>query len=144
MLESDLFVERIFACMAKEDTNRVTFREFLNVVSRFARGSLRDKLELLFDMCDREGQGRVHKKEFCDFVKSLNFAAGVKIEETVQDGVIETMLQRSGIDAESDFLSYKDFEAIFSNVEDARRPVGVHMRGVKLKINLDEFVSLIY
>lgn len=41
MLENDLFVERIFACMAKENPNRVTFREFLNVVAKFARGIVR-------------------------------------------------------------------------------------------------------
>lgn len=93
-------------------------------------------------MCDREGKGRVHKKEFCDFVKSLNVAVGVKIEEAVQDGVIDRVLQRSGISMDSKFLSFKDFEAIFSNVVDIKHPVGVHMRGVKLKINLDEFVLL--
>lgn len=91
-------------------------------------------------MCDREGQGRVQKKEFCDFVKSLNVAAGVRIEEALQDGVIDRMLQRSGISVDSKFLSYKDFETIFDNVDDMRHPIGVHMRGAKLKINLDEFV----
>lgn len=84
----------------------------------------------------------MHRKEFCDFVKSLNIAAGVKIEEAVQNEVIDTVLQRSGVDARSEFLTYKDFEAIFNNIEDPRRPVGVHMRGVKLKINLDEFVFI--
>lgn len=38
MRENDLFVERIFACMAKHDPNRVTFHEFLNTVIRFSRG----------------------------------------------------------------------------------------------------------
>uniref|UniRef100_A0A915PEP6 NAD(P)H oxidase (H2O2-forming) n=1 Tax=Setaria digitata TaxID=48799 RepID=A0A915PEP6_9BILA len=150
MLENDLFVQRMFACTAKEDPNHVTFLEFLGVVIRFAKGatvlflqgSLHDKLELLFNMCDREGQGRVRRKEFCDFVKSLNVAVGVKIEEAVQNGVINKVLQRSGISVDSEFLSYKDFEAIFSNVDDIRHPVGVHMRGVKLKINLAETESM--
>lgn len=90
-------------------------------------------------MCDREGQGRVHKKEFCDFVKSLNVTVGVKIEEAIQDEIIDKVLQRSGIDVNPKFLSYKDFEAIFSNLCDIRHPIGIHMRGVKLKLNLDEF-----
>ncbi|OZC08712.1 FAD-binding domain protein [Onchocerca flexuosa] len=142
MRENDLFVERMFACMAKKDPNHVTFLKFLDVIVRFAKGSLHDKLGLLFDMCDREGQGKVHKKEFCDFVKSLNVTAGVKIEESVQDGIINRVLQRSGISVDSEFLSYKDFEAIFSNVDDVRHPLGVHMRGAKLKINLDETESM--
>lgn len=142
MREDDLFVERMFACMAKDDPNRVTFLEFLNVVARFVRGSLQDKLKLLFDMCDREGRGRVLKKEFCDLVKSLNIAVGVKIDEAVQDNVIDTVLQRSGISRDSDFLTYKDFEDIFTHVNGVRRTVGVHLRGIKLKIDLDETDSL--
>lgn len=38
MRENDLFVERMFACMVKEDPNHVTFLKFLNVIVRFARG----------------------------------------------------------------------------------------------------------
>ncbi|CAG9535166.1 unnamed protein product [Cercopithifilaria johnstoni] len=142
MRENDLFVERIFTSMTKENSNRVTFFKFLNVIVRFARGSVRDKLEVLFNMCDREGQGRVDKKEFCDFVKSLNVAVGVKIEEAVQDRIIDRVLQRSGINVDSKFLSYKDFEAIFSDIDGVRHPIGVHMRGAKLKINLDETESM--
>lgn len=39
MRENDLFVERIFACMAKENPNHVTFLKFLDVVVRFVRGT---------------------------------------------------------------------------------------------------------
>lgn len=38
MRENDLFVERIFACMAKGDPDRVTFLKFLDVIAKFARG----------------------------------------------------------------------------------------------------------
>ncbi|VDN04297.1 unnamed protein product, partial [Thelazia callipaeda] len=142
MRENDLFVERIFACMAKQNFDHVTFQEFLEIALRFSKGSLRDKLELLFDMCDREGCGKVHKKEFCDFVKSLNVTAGVKIEEAVQDKVIDRVLERSGVDKESKFLSYKDFEAIFNHVDHVRHPIGVHMRGIQMNISLNETASM--
>lgn len=46
-------------------------------------GSLREKLQLVFDMCDRNRDGRVQREEFCEFVKSLNMAAGVKIGQEV-------------------------------------------------------------
>jgi hypothetical protein len=48
-------------------------------------------------------------------------------------------LHRAGVDPERDFLTYKDFEAIFSQMDDIRRPVGVHLRGVNMRINLEEF-----
>jgi len=47
-------------------------------------------------------------------------------------------LKRAGVDPERDILTYKDFEAIFSQMVDIRRPVGVHLRGVNMRINLEE------
>jgi len=50
---------------------------------KFTQGSLREKLQLVFDMCDLEREGRVQRKQFCEFVKSLNIAAGVRIDQEV-------------------------------------------------------------
>jgi hypothetical protein len=85
-------------------------------------------------MCDRNGRGTVDRTEFVSFLRSLKLAAGVSIELQLQDNVIEQMLQRAGIAANQTLLTHKDFEAIFGNVHD----VGVHMRGARLKINLQE------
>lgn len=93
-------------------------------------------------MCDRNRDGKVSRLEFCEFVKSLNVAVGVRIEQDMQDDVIESVLHRSGIDPQKTTLTCKDFEAIFSQIDDIRRPVGVHLRGANLKINLEEFVFL--
>lgn len=91
-------------------------------------------------MCDQNKDGHVQKLEFCEFVKSLNVAAGVRIDQNIQNGVIESVLHRAGIDPDRSVLNYKDFEAIFSQMDDIRRPMGVHLRGANLKINLEELV----
>jgi Ca2+-binding EF-hand superfamily protein len=89
-------------------------------------------------MCDRNGDGIVQIDEFVEFVKSLNVAVGVKINQNDQDNVIVSVLHRAGIDQSRGHLNYKDFEAIFSQTDELRRPVGVHFRGAQMKINLDE------
>ncbi|KAL3120520.1 hypothetical protein niasHT_009345 [Heterodera trifolii] len=144
MRANDLFVQRMFACMAHDAQNdtTVTFQEFLEVLRKFTQGSLREKLQLVFDMCDRNREGRVQRQEFCEFVKSLNMAAGVKIGQEVQDHVVESVLHRAGVDPDQEYLTYRDFEAIFSQMDDIRRPVGVHLRGVNLRVNLEETQSL--
>lgn len=109
---------------------------------KFTKGTLREKLQLVFDMCDRDREGHVQKEEFCEFVKSLNVAAGVRIDQKNQNDVIESVLHRAGIAPERRTLTYKDFEAIFSQMDDIRRPVGVHLRGANLKVNLEETQSL--
>ncbi|KAL3100509.1 hypothetical protein niasHS_000400 [Heterodera schachtii] len=106
------------------------------------RRSPREKLQLVFDMCDRNREGRVQRQEFCEFVKSLNMAAGVIIGQEVQDHVVESVLHRAGVDPDQEYLTYRVFEAIFSQMDDIRRPVGVHLRGVNLRVNLEETQSL--
>lgn len=89
-------------------------------------------------MCDRSGRGCVERREFFEFIKSLNVAAGVHIEEAMQENVIDAVLRKSGVNSDSSILTYKDFESIFSLTDDIRRPMGVHMRGANLKLNLVE------
>lgn len=89
-------------------------------------------------MCDINRDGKVQRLEFVEFVKSLNMAVGVKIDQRDQDNVIVSVLHRAGIQEDREYLTYKDFEAIFSQTDDIRRPVGVHLRGAQLKINLEE------
>lgn len=89
-------------------------------------------------MCDRDKDGRVQRLEFVEFVKSLNIAVGVNIDQRAQDDIIVSVLHRAGIDRDRDYLTCSDFEAIFNQTDDIRRPVGIHLRGVQKKINLEE------
>ena len=142
MRENDLFVERMFSCMSKEKKNAVCFQEFLEILRRFTQGGQKEKFQLVFDMCDRDRNGQVSKEEFCEFMKSLNTAVGVKLDQYEQEGIIESVLLRAGIDQTRTYLDYSDFEAIFSELDDSRRPIGVHFRKAQLKINLEETESL--
>uniref|UniRef100_A0AC35FZC6 NAD(P)H oxidase (H2O2-forming) n=1 Tax=Panagrolaimus sp. PS1159 TaxID=55785 RepID=A0AC35FZC6_9BILA len=116
--------------------------KFLEVLKRFTKGEPKEKLTLVFDMCDRNANGFVEKSEFCEFIKSLNMAVGVKIDQYTQEDVVESILHNAGIGAEQKSLSYKDFEAIFSEIIHPRRPFGVHFRKAQLKVNLEETASL--
>jgi Ca2+-binding EF-hand superfamily protein len=116
-----------------EHTPPVTF------FSKSYLGTLKEKLKLIFEMCDRNRDKVVQKDEFCALVKSLNMAVGVKIDQRLQDNVVDTVLYRAGIDASQKTLTYEDFEAIFTTTTDSiRRPLGVHLRGASLKVNLEE------
>ncbi|CAI4224724.1 unnamed protein product [Auanema sp. JU1783] len=141
MKENDLFIRRMFAVTSKSDGEEMSFAEFLEVLKKFADGSLREKYELLFALCDLDNSGRVNRREFADFIKSLNSVAGVNIDEERQNLLIENLLYRSGIHPASDYITFEDFEAIFSQVQD-HRPFGVDLRGAKLKVNLEETASL--
>ncbi|XGW18396.1 hypothetical protein V3C99_002767 [Haemonchus contortus] len=141
MRETDMFVQRMFSVTSHNDSDVITFAEFLEVLRKFSEGSVKDKYKLLFAMCDVHGTGRVRRSEFAEFVRSLNAVVGVSITESSQNHVIENILYRSGINPGSEYLTASDFEAIFSQV-DERRPIGVDFRGAKIKVNLHETASL--
>ncbi|CAD5221006.1 unnamed protein product [Bursaphelenchus xylophilus] len=144
MKENDMFVERMYACMKKDsgdDSDDVTFQQMLEVLRKFSSDDLKEKLKLVFNMCDTNQDGKVQAHEFADFVMSLNVAAGVKIDEEEQERVISSVLHRAGIE-DRKFLTEKDFEAIFSQTDDQRRPLGMHLRGRHLKVKCDETESL--
>ncbi|KAI6201072.1 NAD(P)H oxidase (H(2)O(2)-forming) [Aphelenchoides besseyi] len=143
MRENDLFVERMFACTTSEsNADGITFQHFLKVLKKFATGSQREKIEYIFKMCDRNHDNKVQREEFAEFVKSLNVAVGVRIDHRDQNNVIDSILHRAGISADREYLTEKDLEAIFSQIDDTRRPVGMHLRGAKIGVNLEETDSL--
>lgn len=41
---------------------------------KICSGSVEDRLQMVFDMCDRNQEGRVERIEFCGFMRSANFA----------------------------------------------------------------------
>ncbi|CAJ0942291.1 unnamed protein product, partial [Mesorhabditis belari] len=141
MRENDLFVQRMFAVTAKKNSDTITFREFLDVIRKFQTGGTKQKLTLLFTMCDRNGDGSVEREEFVEFIKSLNGVAGVKIDNSQQNDIIDAIFFKSGISPRQEKLTFDDFENLFHH-DGATRPVGVDFRGARMKVNLDETESL--
>lgn len=45
MVETDLFVERMFACMARNGETHVTFAGFFRVLALFTQGSLENNVK---------------------------------------------------------------------------------------------------
>lgn len=69
----------------------------------------------------------------------------LKCEASFEVGRDTIVLLVAGISPDSDYLSHEDFLAVFCKGEYAithRRPVGVDLKGAKMKINLEETGSL--
>uniref|UniRef100_A0A0K0DSC4 NAD(P)H oxidase (H2O2-forming) n=1 Tax=Strongyloides stercoralis TaxID=6248 RepID=A0A0K0DSC4_STRER len=142
MREDNHFVDRLFAVMVKNGEDSVSFESFLELLKKFTNGSTKDKMNLLFNMCDYNGDGQVERAEFIQFFKSLSDTAGVKLDKHVQEDMLDGVLLVHGVDSTSKYLTEEDLEKIFTEVDGVSRPVGVHLRGAKLKVNLDDSSSL--
>lgn len=62
------------------------------------------------------------------------------IDDDSQGDAIERLMCRVGIPGTQRYLTSKDFEAIFSEVKQSHRPVGLHLRGANQQIALEELV----
>ncbi|OWK09505.1 hypothetical protein Celaphus_00006147 [Cervus elaphus hippelaphus] len=60
----DMFVESMFSLADKDGNGYLSFREFLDVLVVFMKGSPEDKSRLMFTMYDLDGNGFLSKDEF--------------------------------------------------------------------------------
>ncbi|GMT20614.1 hypothetical protein PFISCL1PPCAC_11911, partial [Pristionchus fissidentatus] len=127
MREEAMFVKRMFGVVtARTGSDVMSFADFLEIIQQFSNGAIEDKMKLIFKMCDTENVGLARRDELVDLLKSLGKAAGVH--------------------PSTDMLTYDDFVNIFTSQDEVRdvlrRPVGVDLRGARMKINLEERASV--
>ncbi|GMS90381.1 hypothetical protein PENTCL1PPCAC_12556, partial [Pristionchus entomophagus] len=127
MREEALFVRRMFAVVNGEsNSDAMNLRDFLSVIKPFANGNVEERMQLVFRMCDVEKVGLAQRTELVDLMKSLGKAAG--------------------INPNKERLTYTDFVTIFTSQDPSqeikRRPVGMDLKGAKMRFNLEERASV--
>jgi len=65
-------LEKIFWVIDKDDSGEIEYIEFILGIQMMRQNSTKEKLVLLFDMCDLNGDGFVDKKLFLKMIKELN------------------------------------------------------------------------
>uniref|UniRef100_A0A8C8SKZ3 NAD(P)H oxidase (H2O2-forming) n=1 Tax=Pelusios castaneus TaxID=367368 RepID=A0A8C8SKZ3_9SAUR len=103
-----MFVESMFSLADKDGNGYLSFREFLDILVVFMKGSPEEKLKLMFTMYDIDGNGFLSKEEFLMMLRSFieisnNCLSGNQMEE-----VIESMFQASGFQDKEE-LTWEDF-----------------------------------
>ncbi|EGT51247.1 hypothetical protein CAEBREN_24129 [Caenorhabditis brenneri] len=135
------FVKKMFAMTAKNDDDSLSFNEFLKVLKEFVNASQKKKLQTIFKMCDSRGENRVLKKDLTELVKSLNQTAGVRINERMQSKLLDEVLHKSGANEDSKYLTYEEFNNLFSDLPD-NQPVGLPFNRRSFQPSIGETSSL--
>ena len=63
--------ERLFAVFDTKKNGVIDFEEFVNGLARYNRGSIQDKIDMLFELYDLDGQAYVTKEELSIILFSL-------------------------------------------------------------------------
>lgn len=126
-----LFVKQMFNCVDKDNDGRISFQEFLDTVVLFTRGKTDDKLRIIFDMCDYNGNGVIDKTELTKMLISLVDIARTNSmsEEQVKD-LIEQIFAESGLQDKSE-LTYADFQSMMSEHRSNFMAIGLELKGAK-------------
>lgn len=117
MKPDSLFVKQMFNCVDKDKDGRISFQEFLDTVLMFSRGNSEDKLRVIFDMCDNEGDGIIDKEDLTRMLRSLvDIAKSNALEEKQVMETIDNMFESVGL-GEKDELTWDDFKLVMKGQE---------------------------
>ncbi|XP_049837219.1 dual oxidase-like [Schistocerca gregaria] len=111
------FVRKMFALVDKDHNGFISFREFLDMLVIFSKGTAEDKVKLMFDMYDINGHGKLTREDFKDMIKSLIETANSDVDQTHLDDLIVSMLRNAGL-ADKNVITLEDFQSLLTDYKD--------------------------
>uniref|UniRef100_A0A8C6W7G8 NAD(P)H oxidase (H2O2-forming) n=1 Tax=Nannospalax galili TaxID=1026970 RepID=A0A8C6W7G8_NANGA len=104
----DMFVESMFSLADKDGNGYLSFREFLDILVVFMKGSPEDKSHLMFTMYDLDGNGFLSKDEFFTMMRSFIEISNNCLSKAQLTEVVESMFRESGFQDKEE-LTWEDF-----------------------------------
>ncbi|XP_047718562.1 dual oxidase 2 [Prionailurus viverrinus] len=104
----DMFVESMFSLADKDGNGYLSFREFLDILVVFMKGSPEDKSHLMFTMYDLDANGFLSKDEFFTMMRSFIEISNNCLSKAQLTEVVESMYRESGFQDKEE-LTWEDF-----------------------------------
>nr|XP_040824379.1 dual oxidase 2 [Ochotona curzoniae] len=104
----DMFVEAMFSLADKDGNGYLSFREFLDILVVFMKGTPEDKSRLMFTMYDLDENGFLSKDEFFTMIRSFLEIADNSLSKTQLAEVVDSMFRESGFQDKEE-LTWEDF-----------------------------------
>lgn len=131
MKSDSLFVKQMFNCVDKDKDGRISFQEFLDTVVLFSRGKTEDKVRIIFDMCDNDGNGVIDKIELTKMMTSLvDIAKTNSLTESQVLELIQGMFAAAGLQDKEE-LTYDDFKVMMKEYRGDFIAIGLDCKGAK-------------
>ncbi|XP_062060744.1 dual oxidase 2 [Lepus europaeus] len=104
----DMFVESMFSLADKDGNGYLSFREFLDILVVFMKGTPEDKSRLMFTMYDLDENGFLSKDEFFTMIRSFLEISNNSLSKAQLAEVVESMFRESGFQDKEE-LTWEDF-----------------------------------
>ncbi|XP_076296274.1 dual oxidase 1-like isoform X2 [Lasioglossum baleicum] len=116
MSSESQFIEKIFNLVDKDKNGFISFREFLDMLCVFLKGSAEDKVKLMFDMYDINGTGRLKRNDFKNMLRSFMETVNADVTDNNLETLVHSMMEHANI-AKKETIDLKDFHQILSDFD---------------------------
>ncbi|XP_031308995.2 dual oxidase 1 [Camelus dromedarius] len=127
----DMFVESMFSLADKDGNGYLSFREFLDILVVFMKGSPEEKSRLMFRMYDFDGNGLISKDEFIRMLRSFIEISNNCLSKAQLAEVVESMFRESGFQEKQE-LTWEDFHFMLRDHDSELRFTQLCVKGVEV------------
>ncbi|XP_018399879.1 PREDICTED: dual oxidase 2-like [Cyphomyrmex costatus] len=111
------FVKKIFYLVDKDKNGFISFREFVDMLVIFLKGSAEDKMKLMFDMYDINGTGKLKRVEFSDMLRSFMETVNTNVTDDELENLVQSMMDHADLE-NKEIIDLQDFQQILSDFND--------------------------
>ncbi|NXM10532.1 DUOX2 oxidase, partial [Ploceus nigricollis] len=142
--EHSMFVESMFSLADKDGNGYISFREFLDILVVFMKGSPEEKSKVMFRMYDIDENGFLSKEEFLRMLRSFIEISNNCLSREQAEQVTESMFCASGFQ-DRDELTWENFHYMLRDHDSELRLTQLCVKGIPevSKQNLHNCVSFI-
>ncbi|XP_069480819.1 dual oxidase 1-like [Ambystoma mexicanum] len=126
-----MFVESMFSLADEDGNGYLSFREFLDILVIFMKGSPEEKSKLMFTMYDVDGNGFLSKEEFFIMLKSFIEMSNNCLSRDQTNQVIESMFNEAGFQDKEE-LTWEDFHYMLRDHDKELRFTQLRFKGVEV------------
>ncbi|XP_044620897.2 dual oxidase 1 isoform X2 [Equus asinus] len=134
----DMFVESMFSLADKDGNGYLSFREFLDILVVFMKGSPEEKSRLMFRMYDFDGNGLISKDEFIRMLRSFIEISNNCLSKDQLAEVVESMFRESGFQDKEE-LTWEDFHFMLRDHDSELRFTQLCVKGVQVPEVIKDF-----
>ena len=109
--KDSLFVDQMFTLIDQDGNGFISFREFLDMIVIFAKGSPEDKIKLMFEMYDVDHSGSLDREEFKKMLKAMMELVNASVAPDQMDQLIDSMFTAAGFQNKQE-LTLDDFNVL--------------------------------
>ncbi|KAF7237795.1 Dual oxidase 2 [Varanus komodoensis] len=124
-----VFVDSMFSLADKDGNGYLSFREFLDILVVFMKGSPQEKSKLMFAMYDIDGNGFLSKEEFFRMLRSFIEISNNCLSRDQTEKVIDSLFKESGFQDKEE-LTWEDFHYMLRDHDNELRCTQLCVRGV--------------